>query len=290
MAVYQIVQSHGKVIDWIRDHKTDILTYGGIGLMTVSTAVACIGTKHVIEHKEEIDSENALVKRVWERSKIFVAATGFWAGGAYCIHKSHGMLKAENAALTNTVLSMAAGTLAYRNRWKDKVGESEEAKVFFDEKTEEVADENGKKKKVKTSDIDTAISTERFFDRFSSWAADENGDIEYDKRVVRNVQCVLNNKLRGDPEQIVLLNQAYEMLRLFTENKQGQRVDDRSVVGQVAGWIYDKEHPNGDNTIVITITETTRRLEDGSVIPTLRLGFNFDGNIMKAAKERGLLK
>lgn len=289
MATYQIVQSHGKVIDWMREHKTDILTYGGIGLMTASTAVACIGTKHVIEHKEEINAENELVKRVWERSKIFVAATGFWAGGAYCIHKSHGMLKAENAALTNTVISMAAGTMAYRNRWKDKVGEAEEEKIFFDEKTEEISDENGKKKKVRTSAIDTAISTERYFDRYSSWAADENGDREYDKRVINNVVCVLNNKLRGDPEQILLLNQAYEYLRLFKVNKHGQRVDDRSVIGQVAGWIYDKENPTGDNTVVITVTETTRRLEDGRVIPTLRLGFNFDGNIMAAAKERGLM-
>lgn len=289
MAVYQIVQSHGKVIDWIRDHKTDLMTYGGIGLMTASTAVACLGTKHVIEHKEEINSENELVKRVWERSKLFVAATGFWAGGAYCIHKSHGMLKAENAALTNTIISMAAGTIAYRNRWKDKVGDAEEEKVFFDEKTEEVVDESGKKKKMKTSAIDTIISTERFFDRYTSWAADENGDIEYDKRVVRNVQCELNNELTGNPEQMVMLNHAYEMLRLYVVNKQGQRVDDRSVIGQKAGWIWDKKNPTGDNTIVITMKETTRKLEDGTVIPTLRLGFNFDGNILQAAQERGLL-
>lgn len=290
MAVYQIIQSHGKVINWIRDHKTDILTYGGIGLMTASTAVACLGTKYVIEHKEEINSENELVKRVWERSKIFVAATGLWAGGAYSIHKSHGMLKAENAALTNTVISMAAGTIAYRNRWKDKVGSAEEEKVFFDEKTEEITDENGKKKKVKTSAIDTILSTERFFDRYTSWAADENGDIEYDKKVIKNVMCVLNNRLRGDPEQMLLLNQAYEELRLFRVNAYGQRVDDRSVIGQKAGWIYDKANPTGDNTVMITVTETSRRLKDGSVIPTLRLGFNFDGDILKAAKERGLLE
>lgn len=289
MAVYQIVQSHGKVIDWIRDHKTDILTYGGIGLMTASTVTACLGTKYVIEHKEDIREEPEIVKRVWERSKIFVAATGFWASGAYCIHKSHGMLKAENTALTNTILSAAAGTIAYRNRWKDKVGAEEEEKVFFDEKTEESTDENGKKKKVKTSAIDIVLSTERFFDRYTSWAADENGDISYDKQVIKNKVCVLNNKLRGNPEQILLLNQAYEELCLFRVNKHGQRVDDRSVIGQKAGWIYDKDNPTGDNTVVITVKETTRRLEDGRIIPTLRLGFNFDGNIMEAAKERGLL-
>ncbi len=289
MATYQIVQSHGKVIDWIRDHKTDLMTYGGIGLMTASTVAACIGTKHVVEHKEEIDSEDQLVKRVWESSKHFVAATGFWAGGAYCIHKSHGMLKAENAALTNTIVSMAAGTVAYRNRWKDKVGDAEEEKVFFDEKTEEVTDENGKKKKAKTSVIDAAISTERFFDRYTSWAADENGDITYDKQVVRNVQCVANQELWGNPERRVMLNHVYELLNLFTVNPQGQRVQDQSVIGQLAGWILDKNNPNGDNTIVIKMTETTRKLEDGTVIPTLRLSFNFDGNVLEAAKERGLL-
>lgn len=290
MAVYQIVQSHGKVIDWIRDHKTDLLTYGGIGLMTASTVTACFGTKHVIDHKEEIQNEPDIVKRVWERSKYFVLATGFWAGGFVSIHTSHGMLKSENAALTNTIATMAAGTLAYRNRWKDKVGNEEEEKVFFDEKTEEVTDENGKKKKVKTSNIDVSISTERYFDRYTSWAADENGDIEYDKKVIKNTQTLLNNELAGSPERIILLNRAYELLRLFRVNEQGQRVDDRSVVGQMAGWIWDKTNPNGDNSIYITVKETTRRLEDGRVIPTLRLSFNYDGNILKPAQQRGLLQ
>ena len=290
MAVYQIVQSTGKVASWFREHKTDILTYGGIGLMTASTVAACIGTKKMIEHDEEIRHETAVAKRVWARGKYYILATGFWAGGVYTIHKSHGMMKAENAALTNTIASMAAGTVAYRKRWKDKVGEEEEEKIFYDEKTEETADENGKKKKVKVSNIDKRISTDVYFDRWCSWKADENGDMEYDGRVIDSVMAVMNNELRGAPERYVILNHGYDMLGEFEENEFGQRVEYRTVAGQIGGWIYDKENPNGDNTIIFKRTKTTRRLPDGRVVPTWRISFNIDGDIMKPLKERGWIK
>ena len=290
MAVYQIVQSQGKVFDWIRNHKTDILTYGGIGLMTASTVTACLGTKHVIEHKEEINEEPELVKRVWERSKYFVLSTGFWAGGAYSIHKGHGIEKATNAALMNTITSMATGTMAYRNRWKNKVGEEEEEKIFNDEKTEEIVDENGKKKKVKTTNVDQAISTDVYFDRWCSWKADETGDMDYDGKVIDNIMCVLNNELRGNPERYVLLQRAYDMLGIFMVNDYGQRVDYRTVAGQNGGWIYDKENPNGDNTIILKRVKTYRHLDDGRVVPTWKISFNVDGNIMKPLRERGWIK
>lgn len=290
MAVYQIIKSHGKVIDWIRNHKTDILTYGGIGLMTASTVVACVGTKNVIEHKEEINAEPNAAKRVWKKGRYFVLATGFWVGGVCSIHKSHGILKAENAALSNTIVSMAAGTMAYRNRWKDKVGSEEEEKIFLDEKTEEITDENGKKKKVKTTNIDQTISTDVYFDRWCSWAADESGDMDYDAKVIDNVMCVLNNDLRGNPERYVLLQKAYDLLSIFMINDCGQCVDYRTVAGQISGWIYDKENPNGDNSVVLKRVKTHRRLDDGRIVPTWRISFNIDGNIMKPLRERGWIK
>jgi hypothetical protein len=198
-------------------------------------------------------------------------------------------MKAQNDILKGEVLALTAGTLAYRNRWKDKVGDEEEKKVFLDEKTEEITDENGKKKKVKTTNIDHAVSTERYFDRWCSWRADDHGDIDLDIRTIRNVQAMLCNELCGSPERMIILNHVYDMLGLYVVNKHGQRVDDRSVAGQVAGWIWDKDNPTGDNTIVISITKTTRKLDDGRVVPTLLLEFNVDGNIMKAAQERGSL-
>ena len=290
MAVYQIVPSHGKVIDWVRDHKNDIMTYGGIALMTASTATACLGTKYVIEHKEEIREEPEVVKRVWKRSKYFVLSTGFWAAGAYSIHRSHGNLKAENASLTETVASMAAGTIALRNRWKDKVGEKEEEKVFLDEKTEEITDENGKKKTVKVTNIDKSISTDVYFDRWCSWRADEHGDMELDNRTISNIQCVLNNELRGNPERHIFTNHAYDLLGEFYVNDKGQREDYRTAAGQVSGWIYDKDHPNGDNTIILKREKTYRRLEDGRVVPTWRISLNIDGNILKPLRERGWIR
>lgn len=289
MAVYQIVPSSGKVVKFIGEHSADILTYGGIVLMGGSTVAAAIGTKNMLEEKEKKGEEPELVKRVWDRSKHYVAAVGLFGAGTFCILKSDGIMKARNKLLTSEILALTAGNLAYRQRWKDKVGDEEEKKVFLDEKTEEIVDENGKKKKVKTTDLDRRVSLERYFDRWSSWRADDHGDIDLDVRTIRNVQSMLCNELCGSPERMVLLNHVYDMLGLFVVNQQGQRVADQTVAGQVAGWIWDKDHPTGDNTIVINVTRTTRRLDDGRIVPTLLLEFNVDGNIMEAAQERGLL-
>lgn len=289
MAVYQIIPGGGKFTAFLKEHSADILTYSGIVLMGGSTVAAAIGTKHMLEEKEEIDKESELVKRVWARSKHYVAAVGLFGAGTFCVLKSDGLMKAKNELLKSEVLALTAGSLAYRQRWKDKVGDEEEKKVFLDEKTEEVVDENGKKKKVKTTNIDRRISTERYFDRWSSWRADDHGDTDLDIRTIRNVQAMLCNELCGSPERMVLLNHVYDMLGLYMINKHGQRVADQSVAGQVAGWIWDKDNPTGDNTIVINVTRTTRRLDDGRVVPTLLLEFNVDGNIMEAAQERGLL-
>lgn len=290
MAVYQIVPSQGKAMTFLREHAPDILTYGGVTLMGASVIAAAVGTKKMMEEKDEWKSDDPLVKKVWNRSKHYVATTGLFAAGTFCIVKSDGIMKDRNKQLTETIAAMSVASMAYRQRWKDKVGNEEEEKIFFDEKTEEVVGEDGKKKKVKTQTIDQAISTDIFFDRYCSWRADEHGDMDFDARTIDNVMAMLNNELRGNPERYVLLQHAYDMLGAFMINEFGQRVDYRTVAGQNGGWIYDKENPNGDNTITLKRTKTTRKLEDGRVIPTWRITFNVDGNIMKPLRERGWIK
>ena len=295
MAIYQIIPSTGKFFRWVREHKTDIMTYGGLTLMTGSVVAAAVGTKNMIKEKEETKNEEKTpVKEVVDCGKHYIPTVVTWGIGGYLIHKSHGIEKATNAALSNTIAAMATSTLAYRERWRDKVGEDEEKKIFFDEKTEEVetVDENGKtkKSKVKTSAIDPNATTAVYFDQECSWMADDHGDIDLDMRTVKNVMAMLNQRLRGDPDRILFINEVYDALGEFTINKYGQRVNYRCAFGQNVGWIYDKENPVGDNTVLITITKTNRKLDDGRVIPTLRLEFNHDGNILEHAKERGLLK
>jgi len=289
MALYRIIPSTGKFATFMRKHGTDIMTYGGLGLMTLSSVAACIGTKNMIAEEEDIKQEPAVAKRIVRRGKHYVLATVFWAGGVFSIHKSHGHLKAENAALGNTVASMMTGAMAYRERWKEKVGQEEEEKIFLDEKTEEIVDKDGKKKKVKTTSIDKSISTDIYFDRYCSWLADDSGDIDYDEKVAKGVAADLNNMLWGCPERHIFLNKAYDMYQAFTENEYGQHVAYQTVAGQRCGWILDKQNPTGDNTIVVKITRTHRKLPDGEIIPTLRLSFNHEGDITNAAKERGLL-
>ena len=58
----------------------------------------------------------------------------------------------------------------------------------------------------------------------------------------------------------------------------------RTKAGQIVGWVYDPEHPVGDNFVDFRIYETNkesnRRFVNGYE-PTILLDFNVDGNILQ---------
>lgn len=280
---------------WCKKYGSDILTYGGIASMIGGTIAACFATKKELQQEEEIKKEPSRAKRIWRRTKPFVGAAVLTVAGGGMIAGGHAWDKKTITDLTKEVGVVTAGLMAYRKRWQDKVGKEEEEKVFNDEMEVEVqkVDDAGNvtTEKVNAARLDTRISYARYFDRWSSWAADDNGNIDYDEQLIRTKQCQLNDKLWGSPTQMVLLNDAYDMLCLKTKNQHGQYIRDRSVLGQVAGWILDKKNPGSrDNRILLTTKRTTRQLDDGRIVPTLLVDFNVDGNIMQEAQEKGILK
>ena len=69
------------------------------------------------------------------------------------------------------------------------------------------------------------------------------------------------------------LNEVYECLDL-----------PKTTAGMVAGWIYDEDHPVGDNKVLFNLddgtSEATRRFMNG-LEPIVLLDFNIDGDIYK---------
>lgn len=280
---------------WCRKYGPDILTYSGIATMIGGTIAACVATRKEAAMEEEIQKEPNKARRVWKRVRPYAGAATLTIAGSLMIGGSHEWMKANNAKLLSEVGAITAGLVAYRKRWQNKVGKEEEEKVFNGETEVEMqkVDNEGNvtTEKVSVTHVDTSVSYSRYFDRWSSWRADEDGNQDYDEQLIRAVQSQLNDLLWGDPRQMVLLNTAYEYLALKTKNQKGQYIEDRSVIGQVAGWILDKKNPGTrDNRIILTTKRTTRQLEDGTIVPTILVDFNVDGNIMREAQEKGILK
>ena len=107
----------------------------------------------------------------------------------------------------------------------------------------------------------------RFFDEMSPyWTKDSESNFMF----VNRQQNYANEKLRTDG--YLFLNDVYDMLGL-----------QRSKAGQIVGWIYSEDNPNGDNYVDFGIfdgnRECTREFVNGYERSIL-LDFNVDGPII----------
>lgn len=110
----------------------------------------------------------------------------------------------------------------------------------------------------------------RFFDAgCPGW--DKNS--EHNLLFLKQQQNFANDLLKV--QGYLLLNDVYDMLGI-----------PRSKTGQVVGWIYDKEHPVGDNHVDFGIySDRNQEFVNGYNNSPL-LDFNVDGNILDVLEEK----
>ena len=119
---------------------------------------------------------------------------------------------------------------------------------------------------VKTMDPTLYSDYARFFDAASPcW----QNDPEYNLMFLKAQQQYANDLLRAKGR--LFLNDVYDMLGI-----------EKTKAGQVVGWVYDRENPNGDNFVDFGIydmsKERVRAFVNGYETNIL-LDFNVDGNI-----------
>ena len=225
-------------------------------------------------------------KRMYQKemTMAFAPTILFEIGAIGCLVYSQKILRERNAAL-GAALALSAKTFAdYRLRVKEKIGAEAEENLYYgrEEKTIEVVDEKGKKKKEKvvvTNPNNSFSPYGRVFDETSTqWTPDP----EYNKMFLKSQQEYCNTVLRT--KGYLYLNDVYKALG-FKETKEGQ----------VAGWIYNEKSPNGDNYVDFgmydinvdgyhddrtndTIAEERIAFING-ITPRTFLDFNVDGNI-----------
>ena len=285
----------------LKKHSPEILVVAGVIGTVASAVMACKATTKVSgiidDAKEEIEKVHTVMadesyadKYTEEDSKkdltIIYAQTGLKIAKLYApsvilgilslgsVVASNNILRKRNVALAAAYATIDNSFKDYRKRVVERFGEEIDKQLKYNIKAEEieetVIDENGEEKKVKTTvdviDPDTVSDYARFFDAASPyWEKDS----EYNLMFLKSQQKYANDLLKA--QGYLFLNDVYKALGI-----------DQTKAGQVVGWIYDPENPNGDNYVdfgIYDYDDDRKRAFVNGYEKNILLDFNVDGNI-----------
>lgn len=285
----------------IKKASPEILVVAGVAGIVTSAVMACKATTKAGTIKDELKegmdqinevANNPKVQNYTEEDKrkdtvivytqaamkyikLYGPSVLLGAASIVCIIGSHNILKKRNVALAAAYASIDKGFKEYRGRVIERFGEELDRELRYNVKAKEfeetTTDDKGKEKISKTTvevaDPNTYSEYARFFDDgCNGWTK----DAEYNLMFLKNTQNAANDLLKSRGH--LFLNEVYDMLGI-----------PRSKAGQVVGWIYDKDHPIGDNFVDFGIYNTNiEKVRDfvNGYERTILLDFNVDGPIM----------
>lgn len=287
----------------VKEKSPEILMVAGVVGVVAGTVLACKATtkigdilddakenidtiKHYTENPEELPEKAEYTEEDGKKDLTIVyAQTGLAIAKLYApavlvsalsltaIVSSNKILRKRNAVAIAAYKALDKGYKAYRGRVAERFGKDVEREILYGiqptETEEVVVDENGNETTVvKTTNVvnpETYSPYARFFDEAcAGWEKDAEANLLF----LRSQQSFANKKLKE--QGYLFLNDVYEMLGIpLTE------------AGQMAGWIYDEENPNGDNFVdfgIYTGDEARVEFVNGRERNIL-LDFNCDGYI-----------
>lgn len=228
-------------------------------------------------------------------AKLYWPAAVFMTGGVVCLLSAHGIMKQRNAALAAAYAVVDKAFKGYRGRVVDELGKDKDYHFMYDTEyqtvTEEVIEEDGKKKKVK-KEIQVAKADHgepsmyaRYYEK-QEWRDDGTytGSSQWCQTPTYNASHlalkhkVLNDQLRA--RGYLFLNDVYEDLGF-----------PRTQAGQVVGWVWDG---SGDNRVslgkyVDTLVDPNVPAADKNYMhdhdQSILLDFNVDGVILDLLKD-----
>lgn len=281
----------------LKKHSPEILVSAGIVGTVVSAVMACKATTKINtildETKEQLDkihnyAENPNAREKYsgedakkdtvivytqagiKLAKLYAPAVSIGVLSISSILASNNILRKRNAALAAAYAMVDRSFKEYRDRVAARFGKDVDHQLRYnikaDEIEETIIDEKGKEKKVKKK-IEVADKNAsgyiKYFTRSNPYW--EN-DSEYVEMFLRSQQNYANDKLKATGH--LTLNNVYEMLG-FQDSK----------AGMVVGWIYDLDHPNGDNYVEFDVKKVHLPNEQGGYEEAYAIDFNVDGNI-----------
>lgn len=292
----------------VKKHSPEILMVAGIVGTVTSAVLACKATlkvNNILEEKKETVEnihkclEDKDIDYTEEDSKkdltILYSQTGVKLVKLYApsillgglsiasIVMGQNILKKRNIAIMAAYTAVDTGFKRYRKNVVDRFGEQVDKELRYNIKAKEVEktikDEKGKEKKVKeieyTIDGNPLRNVSEYAKFFDEWTSTEHHkDSEYNLMFLRRQQDYANEVLKAKGH--LFLNDVYEMLGI-----------PKTKAGQVVGWIYNEENPNGDNYVDFGIYEMTgveryderKRAFVNGYERNILLDFNVDGVI-----------
>ena len=285
----------------LKKHSPEILVVAGVIGTVASAVMACKATTKVGTIIDNAKEEVEKVHRVMEDEQyadryseedskkdltIIYAQTGLKIAKLYApsvvlgvlslggILASNNILRKRNVALAAAYATINNGFKDYRKRVVERFGEEVDKQLKYNIKAKEVEetviDEDGNEKTAKTTidviDPNDISDYARFFDSASPYW---EKDAEYNLMFLRQQERYANDLLKANG--YLFLNDVYKMLGI-----------DPTKAGQVVGWIYDPENPNGDNYIDFGIYDEHNQAKRAFVNGWERnilLDFNVDGDI-----------
>lgn len=287
----------------LKKHSPEILVVTGVVGTVASAVMACKATTKIdevlAETKDNIDKTKDYVEKKGfsekyteedykkdltifyakgglELVKLYAPSVALGALSITAILSGHNVLRKRNVALAAAYATVEKGFKEYRGRVVERFGEELDRELKYNIKAKEVeettvdektGEEKVTKKTVNVADPNNYSSYARFFDDgCTGWTKDP----EYNLMFLKNQQRYANDLLKSRGH--LFLNEVYDMLGI-----------PRTKAGQVVGWIYDEEYPNGDNFVDFGIydlyNEKARDFVNGYE-KTILLDFNVDGDIM----------
>lgn len=297
----------------LKKHSPEILVVAGVVGTVASAVLACKATlkvdKVLDETKEKMgkvhesaekgctamgedyppedakkDTVIVYTQTALKLAKLYAPAVAVGTLSIASILASNNILRKRNVALAAAYATIDKSFKDYRNRVIERFGKEIDRELRYNIKAEKVSEtvmdeETGKEKKVKKtafvvnpSDISGYA---RFFEKYTT---DEDGNSvlnphwetsnEYNLMFLKAQESYANDLLRA--KKRLFLNDVYEMLGM-----------PRTKAGQVVGWVYDPEHPVGDNYVDFGLYTDNLSYSDfaNGLDPAILLDFNVDGNI-----------
>lgn len=210
-----------------------------------------------------------------EMAKLYAPAAGVGAISVTSILASNNILKKRNVALSAAYAAVDKGFKDYRKRVVQRFGETvdQELRYGLQSKTvEEVStDENGNVIRTeKTADVVDQVHEEECLRIFDKTCKGWGRDLDYNLMMLRGQQNFANDKLRS--RGYIYLNEVCEMISIPTTK-----------AGQIIGWVYNSEKPNGDNYVDFRMRVVDRPIDNdpaNGYEQIILLDFNADGNIL----------
>ena len=203
-------------------------------------------------------------------AKLYAPAVGLGILSISSILASNNILRKRNMAISAALAAATQDFKDYRNRVIERFGKEVDHQLRYNIKAEEieetVTDEKGKEKKVKKNvevADPNASGYAKYFTRSNPYWEEDSSYVEM---FLRSQQNFANDKLKANGH--LTLNDVYDMLG-FHDSK----------AGMVVGWIYDLDHPNGDNYVEFDVKKVNLPNEQGGYEEAYAIDFNVDGNI-----------